>query len=117
MQSYLDHQADKLAHRFDAGSYVVLTDAMTTWDVGRGRGGADDGAARRSACRSWSAASTATGSTRCTSRSRSPTLVPATVGGLRVVASPYGHDGFLVEREQVFALVEETLDVALSDAA
>ena len=44
-------------------------------------------------------------------------LVPTTVGGLRVVASPYGHDGFLVEREQVFALVEETLDVALSDAA
>jgi homoserine O-acetyltransferase len=44
-------------------------------------------------------------------------LVPGTVGGLRVVRSPYGHDGFLVEREQVFALVEETLDVALSDAA
>ena len=29
-QSYLDHQATKLAHRFDAGTYVVLTDAMST---------------------------------------------------------------------------------------
>ena len=37
VQSYLDHQADKLVHRFDAGTYVALTDAMNTWDVGRGR--------------------------------------------------------------------------------
>ena len=37
--SYLDHHADKLARRFDAGSYVLLTEAMNCWDVGRGRGG------------------------------------------------------------------------------
>ena len=36
---YLDHQAARLAHRFDAGTYVTLTDAMSTHDVGRGRGG------------------------------------------------------------------------------
>jgi hypothetical protein len=36
VQSYLEHHGDKLSRRFDAGSYVVLTDAMTTWDVGRG---------------------------------------------------------------------------------
>ena len=39
VQSYLDHHADKLARRFDAGSYVALTEAMNTHDVGRGRGG------------------------------------------------------------------------------
>jgi homoserine O-acetyltransferase len=39
VQSYLDHHADKLVARFDAGSYVSLTDAMNTHDVGRGRGG------------------------------------------------------------------------------
>ncbi|MER0245459.1 homoserine O-acetyltransferase, partial [Streptomyces sp. HSW2009] len=39
VQSYLDHHAAKLARRFDAGSYVVLTEAMNGHDVGRGRGG------------------------------------------------------------------------------
>src|SRR3712207_8664304 len=37
--SYLDHHAAKLAARFDAGSYVTLTEAMNSWDVGRGPGG------------------------------------------------------------------------------
>ena len=39
VQSYLDHHAGKLARRFDAGSYVTLTDAILSHDVGRGRGG------------------------------------------------------------------------------
>ena len=39
VESYLDHHADKLARRFDANSYVVLTEAMNSHDVGRGRGG------------------------------------------------------------------------------
>src|SRR3954451_24024232 len=39
VESYLDHHASKLAARFDPGSYVVLTEAMNSHDVGRGRGG------------------------------------------------------------------------------
>ncbi|MFD7339706.1 zinc-binding dehydrogenase [Streptomyces violascens] len=39
VESYLDHHAAKLVRRFDAGSYVVLADAMNTHDIGRGRGG------------------------------------------------------------------------------
>lgn len=39
VQGYLDYQASKLVKRFDAGTYVVLADAMMTHDVGRGRGG------------------------------------------------------------------------------
>lgn len=116
VQSYLDHQADKLAHRFDAGSYVALTDAMTTWDLGRGRGGTD------AALRGIRVPLVVGGidSDRLYplhQQERIASLVPTAVGGLRVVPSPYGHDGFLVEREQVFALVEETLDLALSAAA
>src|SRR5688500_14076512 len=44
--SYLDHHAHKLARRFDAGSYVRLTQAMNSWDVGRGRGGVEAALAR-----------------------------------------------------------------------
>src|SRR6202008_2032609 len=39
VQSYLEHQGAKLVDRFDAGSYAVLTDALSSYDVGRGRGG------------------------------------------------------------------------------
>ncbi len=39
VESYLDHQANKLVKRFDAGSYVVLTDALNRHDIGRSRGG------------------------------------------------------------------------------
>ena len=39
VESYLDHHAAKLSRRFDANSYLVLTEAMNSHDVGRGRGG------------------------------------------------------------------------------
>lgn len=63
VQSYLDYQAVKLARRFDAGTYVALTDAMNTHDVGRGRGGVT--AALSRSLRPWSLpASTPTRSIR-----------------------------------------------------
>ena len=41
VESYLDHQGNKLISRFDPGSYVTLTEAMNSHDVGRGRGGVE----------------------------------------------------------------------------
>jgi len=38
-EGYLDYQAKKLSWRFDANSYIVLSNAMNLFDVGRGRGG------------------------------------------------------------------------------
>ena len=104
--SYLDHHGAKLARRFDAGSYVTLTRAMMTQDVGRGRG---DAAAAIAGC-----------------------PVPLTVAGVdsdrlyppylqhrlagwsgagepAVIRSPYGHDGFLLEAEQVGGVVRAAL--------
>jgi len=115
VQSYLEHQGDKLLARFDAGSYVILTEALNSHDVGRGRGGV--GKALRG-CR-----------------------VPVVVGGitsdrlyplrlqeelaeslpgcteLHVVDSACGHDGFLVESEAVGELIRKTLELAEKEGA
>lgn len=36
---YLDHQGDKFVRRFDANSYIRLTECMNSHDIGRDRGG------------------------------------------------------------------------------
>ena len=111
VESYLDHQATKLARRFDAGTYVVLTDAMNTHDVGRGRGGV------AAALGSITAPVIVAGvdSDRLYPLVLQRELadwIPTTLGGLRVVHSDLGHDGFLIERDAVGALVRETLAIA-----
>ena len=110
MQSYLDHHADKLAHRFDAGTYVALTEAMSTHDLGEAGGSPRPWVG--SALRWWLPGSTPTGSTRCGSKSKLAEQIPTAVGGCRVIASPYGHDGFLLERDAVADLVAEVLVLA-----
>jgi homoserine O-acetyltransferase/O-succinyltransferase len=111
VQSYLDYQATKLSRRFDAGTYVALTDAMNTHDVGRGRGDV------KAALGSITAPVIVAGvdSDRLYPLVLQRELadeIPTTVGGLRVVHSDFGHDGFLIERDAVGALVRETLAVA-----
>jgi homoserine O-acetyltransferase len=110
VQSYLDHHADKLVRRFDAGSYVALTDAMNTWDVGLGRGGTQ---AALAAVRTPLVV-VAVDSDRLYPVADSRRIVeaaPSVVGGLRVVTSTSGHDGFLLEADQIAPVVTETLDV------
>ncbi|MFD5492451.1 homoserine O-acetyltransferase, partial [Streptomyces sp. NPDC127091] len=107
VESYLDHHAAKLVRRFDAGSYVVLTEAMNGHDVGRGRGGV------RAALRRVTAPALVAGvdSDRLYPPSQQAELAAHLPGAdrLRVVESPYGHDGFLLETEQVGALIRELL--------
>ena len=110
VQSYLDHQADKLARRFDAGTYVSLTDVMTTWDLGRGRGGVNHVLAGINTPVIIAGIDT----DRLYPLYLQQQLadeIPSTVGGLRLISSPCGHDAFLIEREQVFALVAEAVQL------
>ncbi|MEV7792006.1 homoserine O-acetyltransferase [Streptomyces sp. NPDC087512] len=108
VESYLDHHAAKLVRRFDAGSYVVLCEAMNAHDVGRGRGGV------RAALSGVSARTLVAGvdSDRLYPPSQQAELAALIPGSdrLRVIGSPYGHDGFLIETEQVGALVRELLE-------
>jgi homoserine O-acetyltransferase len=103
--SYLDHHADKLAGRFDPGSYVVLTESMNTWDVGRGRGGVEAALARVTA----HAVVAGVDSDRLYPLALQQRVADGLGVPLRVIGSPYGHDGFLIEIDAVGALVRELL--------
>src|SRR5688500_14841321 len=103
--SYLDHHAGKLARRFDAGSYVVLTEAMNSWDVGRGRGGVEAALARVTA-RSPVAG---VDSDRLYPLELQQQVADALGVPLQVIGSPYGHDGFLIETGAVGELLRGLL--------
>ncbi len=110
VQSYLDHQAGKLVGRFDAGSYVALTQAMNTHDVGRGRGGV------ASALRGVEVPVVVAGidSDRLYPLRLQQELAEEipTCPDLDVVPSRFGHDGFLLEADAVGELVRRTLSLA-----
>ncbi|MFE7209588.1 homoserine O-acetyltransferase [Streptomyces sp. NPDC001698] len=107
VESYLDHHAGKLVRRFDAASYVVLTEAMNAHDAGRARGGV------RAALRRVTAPTLVAGvdSDRLYPLAQQAELADGIphADRLRVIESPYGHDGFLIETEQVGRLVRELL--------
>ena len=107
VESYLDHQADKLARRFDANTYLILTEAMNSHDVGRDRGGVE----------------AALGSIKIpvivvsidTDRLFPPRLqqeifeLTPTAEVPDILVSPFGHDGFLVEVEAVGTIIRRAL--------
>lgn len=99
VQSYLEHHADKLARRFDANTYVALTRAMSLFDLGERRGGLADALAR------ITQPLTVVGidSDRLFPLRLQEEMVALAPGAdrLHVLQSPFGHDGFLVEKEQV----------------
>jgi homoserine O-acetyltransferase len=107
VQSYLDHQADKLSRRFDPGSYLTLTEAMNSHDVGRDRGGV----VRALAGITRPVVVGGIDSDRLYPLRLQEQLAATIPGssGLRVLPSTFGHDGFLIETEAVGGLVRETL--------
>ncbi len=106
IESYLDHHAGKLARRFDANSYVVLTRSMNSHDVGRGRGGVS---AALASVRARTLV-VAVDSDRLYPARLSEEIAAGVPGArLATVHSPHGHDGFLVETEQVGELLRSHL--------
>lgn len=112
VDSYLDHQGNKLVERFDAGSYVTLTDSLNRHDVGRGRGGLN----------------------KALAQIHVPTMIVGVdtdilypyhqqehlsrnVGDLLAMAkvsSPCGHDAFLTETRQMDRILRNFLSLSQS---
>jgi homoserine O-acetyltransferase len=109
VESYLDHQADKLAKRFDANTYISLTSAMASHDVGRDRGGV--------VAALESIKIPAVVVSIDTDRLFPPRLqveiaelVPK-AQPLITISSDFGHDGFLVESESVGDAIRQALSI------
>ncbi len=108
VESYLEYHGDKLAKRFDANSYVVLSEAMNHHDVGRGRGGLER------ALGHVRAEVTVAG---IVSDRLYPLELQLELGRLlpgdrpvAIVESQFGHDGFLLEVQQIGNIVASALD-------
>ncbi|WP_313811506.1 homoserine O-acetyltransferase [Glutamicibacter sp.] len=100
VESYLDHQASKLVNRFDANSYVVLTEALMSHDVARGHESFEAALARLAPVNVVVAAVT---SDRLYFPEQSVRLANALVRSKPVhyIQSPIGHDGFLTDAKQL----------------
>lgn len=102
VESYLDHHGGKLAGRFDANSYVVLSEAMNSHDIGRGRGGLEPALAPFAG----RLVVAPVDSDRLYPPRLSDELVAAKPGAeLVTISSRVGHDGFLTEVDQVSHLL------------
>ena len=109
VQSYLEHHGRKLVRRFDANSYLVLTEAMISHDVGRGRGGVEAALRRITAELTVGVVS----SDRLFTPADGEVVATAPAcRELAVIDSPYGHDAFLIETEQVFGIIRRALTSA-----
>lgn len=108
IESYLSYQGAKLVGRFDPNSYVVLSEAMNHHDVGRGRGGV--AAALRNADVPISVAGIE--SDRLYPLELQEQLVDLLPHAepLTVISSLYGHDGFLLEVDQVGKVISTALN-------
>jgi homoserine O-acetyltransferase len=99
VESYLDHQGTKLVRRFDANSYIAITEALMSHDVRRGRGPLKETLAQATAEFFVAAVDT----DRLYFPAQSHELADALPGDVAVhlIEAPIGHDGFLTEIGQL----------------
>jgi homoserine O-acetyltransferase len=109
VESYLDHQAKKLAARFDANTYIALTEAMNSHDIGRDRGGV---------AKALESIKIPVVVVSIDTDRLFPPRLQAEIGELAPMAEPvitisseFGHDGFLLESELVGAAITKALSI------
>ncbi len=101
-ESYQRHQGAKLVQRFSAHAYWVLSKAMDSHDLGRGRGGAG------AALRGIRARTLVIG---IDSDILFPTAEQTFIAdqipgaGYRVLKSPAGHDAFLIDQDRLASII------------
>lgn len=102
VEGYLDYHGAKLVRRFDANSYLVINRAMDLHDLGRGRGGVDLALRRvRVPVLVMSISSDQLYPPAQQQELRDALAARGTPCQYVTIDSPDGHDGFLLETDQV----------------
>jgi homoserine O-acetyltransferase len=114
IESYLHYQGKRFVERFDANSYIYLTKAMNYFDLADGYGSLVNALGRTNA--RYLVTSYDTDWLFPTEQSKE--LVAALIAAQRHVTfvefnSPYGHDAFLIELEQLASAVRPFLEQTL----
>jgi homoserine O-acetyltransferase len=107
IESYLEHQGDVLLRRFDANSYIVLSEAMNHHDVGRDRGGI--GAALAGVTAEVSVVGISSDRLYPVGLQVEMARLLPNAPDVRIVDSMVGHDGFLVETAAIGAWISDAL--------
>lgn len=111
--SYLDYQGDKLVDRFDLATYRILVGAMNGHDVGRDRGGLHRALGRLAQAGVVLTGVGIEGDILYGPRQVQAMVDAAVEAGVsadyREIRSTKGHDAFLVEWDQLSALLREAL--------
>lgn len=105
--TYQRHQGEKLINRFDAYSYWYLTYALDSQNIGRGRGGVDE-ALRRIKAKCAVIAIDSDGLFPPKFGKRVAEILKD--GKYYEISSMYGHDGFLLEYEQLTKILSPILE-------
>ncbi|MGZ3556992.1 MAG: homoserine O-acetyltransferase family protein [Gemmatimonadaceae bacterium] len=106
VERYLSRQGEKLRARFDVHTYLTLLAAMDSHDVGRGRGGVASALGR---VRGKIIGVGIPGDLLYDPELDVRRWTEVAGAEYREIESPKGHDGFLLEAEQVSSLVCEVL--------
>jgi homoserine O-acetyltransferase len=103
VESYLDYQGKKLAERFDAHSYIILTEAMDSHDVSRGRSSYEEVLGRVTI----PVRVIGIDSDHLYSIQEQKELAKLLKNGeYHEIKSSYGHDAFLIEFDQINEIIE-----------
>ncbi len=105
-ESYQHYQGEKLAKRFNAFSYYFLSKAMDAHNVGRGRKSTEDALGKIKA-KTLVVGIESDILFPLVEQQRLARHIPA--AHYKAIHSPYGHDGFLLEFEQIENCIKEFL--------
>jgi homoserine O-acetyltransferase len=119
VESYLDFHGNKFTRRFDANSYITLVEAMNSHDVGRDRGGVHAALLRITARtlvvgidsdRLFPVDGQRVIAAGLQSGRGLGSGAPSGRADPVVLASGYGHDGFLIENDAIGTQLRRLLD-------
>ena len=112
VETYLHHQGDKLARRFDANTYLYLSSAMDRYDAAAGRGATDAAAFARIRAQVLAVGISSDWLYPASQVRALADSIVASGGRARYVEldSPHGHDAFLKDWDHLDALLRPFLD-------